>query len=117
MRAYHGDGVSFQQSNDVSVINCISEDNTDLGFHPELRTAIANSYADRRGLVVGQVQSGKTAHYTGLICKAADAGYRLIVVMAGVHNNLRSQTQLRLDEGFYGFDSRERRLLHRHRSR
>ena len=65
---------------------------------------------DRRGLVVGQVQSGKTAHYTGLICKAADAGYRLIVVMAGVHNNLRSQTQLRLDEGFYGFDSRERRL-------
>ena len=65
---------------------------------------------DRRGLVAGQVQSGKTAHYIGLICKAADAGYRLIVVMAGVHNNLRSQTQLRLDEGFYGFDSRERRL-------
>jgi len=65
---------------------------------------------DRRGLVVGQVQSGKTAHYIGLITKAADAGYRLIVVMAGVHNNLRSQTQLRLDEGFYGFDSRARLL-------
>ncbi len=65
---------------------------------------------DRRGLVVGQVQSGKTAHYIGLVCKAADAGYRLIIVMAGVHNNLRSQTQLRLDEGFYGFDSRDRRL-------
>ena len=55
---------------------------------------------DRRGMVVGQVQSGKTANYTGLICKAADAGYRLIVVLAGMHNSLRSQTQRRLDEGF-----------------
>jgi len=60
---------------------------------------------DRRGLVVGQVQSGKTGHYTGLTCKAADAGYKLIVVLAGMHNSLRSQTQLRLDEGFLGFDS------------
>jgi len=60
---------------------------------------------DRRGLVVGHVQSGKTSNYTGLICKAADAGYRLIVVLAGIHNSLRSQTQLRLDEGFLGFDS------------
>ena len=61
---------------------------------------------DRRGLVVGQVQAGKTSHYTGLICKAADSGYRVIVVLAGSTNNLRSQTQLRLDEGFLGFDSR-----------
>jgi hypothetical protein len=60
---------------------------------------------DRRGLVVGHVQSGKTANYTGLICKAADAGYRLIVVIAGVHNNLRNQTQQRIDEGFVGRDS------------
>ena len=60
---------------------------------------------DRRGLVVGQVQSGKTGHYTALACKAADAGYRLIVVLAGTHNSLRSQTQLRLDEGLLGFDS------------
>ena len=60
---------------------------------------------DRRGMVVGHVQSGKTANYTGLICKAADAGYRLIVVIAGVHNNLRSQTQRRIDEGVVGRDS------------
>ena len=60
---------------------------------------------DRRGLVVGHVQSGKTSNYTGLICKAVDAGYRVIVVLAGVHNSLRSQTQQRLDEGFLGFDS------------
>ena len=61
---------------------------------------------DRRGMVVGHVQSGKTANYTGLICKAADAGYKLIVVIAGVHNNLRSQTQRRIDEGFVGRDRR-----------
>lgn len=64
---------------------------------------------DRRGMVVGQVQSGKTANYTGLICKAADAGYKLIVVLAGLHNSLRSQTQLRLDEGFLGFDTQQAR--------
>lgn len=60
---------------------------------------------DRRGLVVGHVQSGKTANYTGVICKAADAGYKVIVVIAGIHNNLRNQTQMRIDEGFVGRDS------------
>ncbi len=60
---------------------------------------------DRRGMVVGHVQSGKTANYTGLICKAVDAGYKLIVVLAGLTNSLRSQTQIRLDEGFLGYDS------------
>lgn len=59
----------------------------------------------KKGLVVGQVQSGKTANYTGLVCKAADTGFNLIIVLAGIHNNLRSQTQLRLDEGFLGFDT------------
>lgn len=59
----------------------------------------------RKGMVVGDVQSGKTANYTALICKAADAGYRLIVVFAGLHNSLRSQTQQRLDDDFIGFDS------------
>ena len=58
---------------------------------------------DRRGLVVGHIQSGKTGSYTGLICKAADAGYKIIIVLAGMHNNLRSQTQMRLEEGFLGF--------------
>lgn len=60
---------------------------------------------DRKGMVVGHVQSGKTANYTGLVCKAADAGYRLIVVIAGIHNNLRNQTQARIDEGFIGRDT------------
>jgi hypothetical protein len=59
----------------------------------------------RRGLIMGHVQSGKTANYTGLICKAADAGYKVVIVLAGILNSLRSQTQERIDEGFLGFDS------------
>ncbi len=57
---------------------------------------------NRRGLVIGHVQSGKTANYTGLIARAADAGYKFIVVIAGIHNNLRKQTQHRIDEAFIG---------------
>ncbi|MFY0686263.1 MAG: hypothetical protein JXQ90_03810 [Cyclobacteriaceae bacterium] len=60
---------------------------------------------DRRGMVVGNVQSGKTANYTGLINKATDAGYKLIIVIAGIHNALRSQTQVRIDEGYIGRNS------------
>lgn len=59
----------------------------------------------RRGMIVGQVQSGKTANYTGLICKAVDSGYKIILVLAGNHDNLRSQTQMRLDEEFLGYDT------------
>ncbi|MDD5126733.1 MAG: Z1 domain-containing protein [Dehalococcoidales bacterium] len=59
---------------------------------------------DRRGMVVGNVQSGKTANYTALVTKAADAGYKLFIILAGVHNSLRSQTQERLNEEFLGYD-------------
>jgi hypothetical protein len=59
----------------------------------------------RKGMVVGEVQSGKTANYTALTCKAADAGYKIIIILAGMHNNLRAQTQDRLDESFIGFNS------------
>lgn len=65
----------------------------------------AHDQFDKRGLVVGNVQSGKTQNYIGLITKAADAGYKLIVVLAGIHSSLRSQTQLRIDEGFLGYDT------------
>ncbi|MGV0656685.1 Z1 domain-containing protein [Mycolicibacterium thermoresistibile] len=51
-----------------------------------------------RGLVLGYVQSGKTANFTATIAKAADAGYRMFIILSGVHNSLRRQTQLRIDE-------------------
>ncbi len=66
---------------------------------------------ERRGLVVASVQSGKTANYIGLICRAADAGYRIIIVMAGVHNVLRNQTQARLEDGFTGFNIVEQQSI------
>jgi len=55
-----------------------------------------------RGLVVGYVQSGKTANFTGVVARAADAGYRLIVVLAGTLNILRAQTQRRIDRELIG---------------
>lgn len=60
---------------------------------------------DRRGLVLGHVQSGKTTHYTALAAKAIDAGYRIVIVLAGIHNSLRSQTHDRIDRQLIGRDS------------
>jgi hypothetical protein len=50
-----------------------------------------------RGLVLGYVQSGKTTNFTAVIAKAADAGYRFFIVLSGVHDALRQQTQDRLN--------------------
>ena len=58
-----------------------------------------------RGLVVGDVQSGKTSNYLGLICRAADAGYKVIFLLTGTIESLRRQTQERVEEGFIGYDS------------
>jgi hypothetical protein len=60
---------------------------------------------ERRGLVYGAVQSGKTAHYIGLINKAFSAGYRIFIVLTGMQNSLRSQTQSRIDEEVLGFET------------
>ena len=56
----------------------------------------------RRGMVIGHVQSGKTSNYSALICKAADAGYRVIILLAGITNSLRKQTQERINYAFIG---------------
>ena len=56
---------------------------------PELR---------QRGLVVGYVQSGKTTNFMSVIAKAADAGFRLIIVLTGTIESLRRQTQKRLED-------------------
>ena len=75
----------------------------------EIMNALANprkaKEIDRMGLVFGYVQSGKTAHYIGLINKAYDAGYRIIIVLSGIHNSLRSQTQSRIDEEVLGYET------------
>ena len=61
--------------------------------------------------MVGSVQSGKTANYVGLVNKAIDSGYKLVIILAGIHSNLRAQTQLRVDEGVLGFDTQKNRRL------
>ena len=55
----------------------------------------------RKGLVMGNVQSGKTGNFAGVIAKAADAGYSMVIVLSGMHNNLRRQTQQRLDRDVF----------------
>lgn len=86
-----------------------------------LLNAIANPNRtvtqEKRAMVVGYVQSGKTANYIGLINKALDAGYKYIIVLAGIHNNLRSQTQSRIDEEVLGYEtSSEARQKQRERA-
>ncbi|TLQ06958.1 hypothetical protein FEZ48_08115 [Marinilactibacillus psychrotolerans] len=62
----------------------------------------------RKGLVVGDVQSGKTANYVGLMNLATDANYKLIIVLTGTTNKLREQTQIRIEEGL-GISSSSRK--------
>jgi hypothetical protein len=81
----------------INSLNRITDRILDLCGNP-----VGTGGFDRRGMVVGDVQSGKTGNYTGLVCKAADAGYKVIIILTGLNNNLRSQTQIRLDEGFIG---------------
>lgn len=82
------------------IIDTISKSNDDvLGLLDDPKK---NKSFQRRGLVIGDVQSGKTGNYLSLVTKAADAGYRFIIIIAGIHNNLRRQTQQRVDEGFVG---------------
>ena len=86
--------ISINLLDDVTlpdIMNCLGNPNDALD-KPRLR----------RGLIIGDVQSGKTATYTGLICKAADAGYKVVILLTGITENLRKQTQERIDEGIIG---------------
>ncbi|HEX6860986.1 MAG TPA: Z1 domain-containing protein [Caulobacteraceae bacterium] len=86
-----------------TVVRSLSDVGTKILGH--LQDPTSEGSWNRRGLVIGHVQSGKTANYTGLIAKAADAGYKFIIVSAGIHSNLRKQTQERIDEAFIGRSS------------
>lgn len=82
------------------VINALDEstdDIMDMLANPEKKENFS-----RRGLIIGDVQSGKTATYIALINKAADAGYKVIILLTGTIEKLRQQTQGRIDEGFTG---------------
>ncbi|MFE2722849.1 Z1 domain-containing protein [Kitasatospora sp. NPDC059327] len=81
--SWHGDGLRDLDAASTKVVSLLD--------HPKEKEF------STRGLVVGYVQSGKTTNFTALIAKAADAGYKFFIVLAGIHNGLRRQTQLRLE--------------------
>ena len=81
----------------TATLDKVSDEIVDLLGDPQ-----STQQFQRRGLVLGDVQSGKTANYTAISNKAADTGYRIIIVLAGMMENLRQQTQSRLDAEFSG---------------
>lgn len=96
----------FKEGRPLAVVRTVdrnTDDILDLLGNPE-----EPGVWQRRGLVMGDVQSGKTQSYAALINKAADAGYRFIILLTGTIESLRRQTQERLDASFVGFDSKER---------
>lgn len=84
--------VSALDAATTSVVERLSDPTRDPGYQS-------------KGLVVGYVQSGKTANFTGVIAKAIDAGYRLIIVLTGTMDILRQQTQRRMDMELVGVEN------------
>jgi len=82
------------ENTDIQEIDDVTTAILNEGFEPPLK----RNFVVRRGLVLGYVQSGKTTNFISLIAKAADAGYRFILVLTGITDNLRVQTQIRVDE-------------------
>jgi len=89
-----------------NVVSTLGEDTLDqklmnyiLNPNVKYQTPVFN-----RGLIIGDVQSGKTSTYIGFICKAADAGYKVFILLTGTIESLRKQTQERVEEGFIGID-------------
>lgn len=78
-------------------------------LHESTEKVIANTHDpgdqaarwSSKGLVVGYVQSGKTTNFSAVIAKAVDNGYNLVIVLSGIHNGLREQTQKRLDRQLF----------------
>jgi hypothetical protein len=94
----------YMSQNDPSFPVNDLDDFTDKILDKCINPKDKNSW-DRRGMVVGHVQSGKTSNYVGLINKATDSGYKVIIVIAGTISSLRRQTQERIDAGFIGRSS------------
>lgn len=86
----------------ISTINKVSDKVVDLAGNPAI-----DGNLHRRGLLLGDIQSGKTSNYIAIMNKAADVGYKVIILLTGTVESLRRQTQERVDEGFIGRSSKE----------
>jgi hypothetical protein len=85
----------------IDSLGAVSDDILDLCGNPN-----EEGNWKRKGLVLGDIQSGKTSNYLALCNKAADAGYKIIILLTGTIESLRKQTQERVDAGFVGLNSR-----------
>jgi hypothetical protein len=96
VRRWRGDSIERLEDATTSVVERLSDPRRPQAYQA-------------KGLVVGYVQSGKTAHFTGVIAKAIDAGYRLVIVLTGTIDLLRQQTQRRIDMELVGVENIIRR--------
>lgn len=89
-----------------NVVSTLGEDTLDQKLMNYILDPTATYYKPvlKRGLIIGDVQSGKTSTYIGFLCKAADAGYKVFILLTGTIESLRRQTQERVEEGFIGID-------------
>ncbi|MEJ6555545.1 Z1 domain-containing protein [Microbacterium esteraromaticum] len=97
-RAYQG--VLERKGWDIDALATLDRSTTEIV--QRLSDPSASEGYQTKGLVVGHVQSGKTANFTGIVAKAIDAGYRLVIVLTGTIELLRGQTQRRLDMELVG---------------
>ncbi len=86
----------------INKIQTTSEKVLSFCADPNISRNAPKAERQKKGLVVGDVQSGKTANYLGLINVACDYGYKIIILLAGATNSLRMQTQKRVDAGVIG---------------
>lgn len=86
----------------ISVEDIANMDYTTTKIMNSIENPTLDTEISQKGLVIGDIQSGKTAHFTGLIAKALDSNFDIIIVLAGVHNELRNQTQKRIEDNLIG---------------
>ena len=92
---------AMRTSGVIAAIDEVSDKIVDLAGDPNVAGSL-----HRRGLLLGDIQSGKTSNYIAVMNKAADVGYKVIILLTGTIESLRRQTQERVDEGFIGRSSK-----------
>jgi hypothetical protein len=88
-KGWDADAIAHLNTSTAQIVGRLADPSAEIGYQT-------------KGLVVGHVQSGKTANFTGITAKAIDAGYRLVIVLTGTIELLRGQTQRRLDMELIG---------------
>jgi hypothetical protein len=97
----------LKQKNEIPLAVLKRTDSDTDKILSNIHNPLSNEAFLTRGMVIGDVQSGKTLNYSALINKSCDMGYKLVIVLTGLTEDLRSQTQRRLDRDFVGQESQQ----------